>query len=147
RATDRAGDIVMGEAPMSIKPTLSLVVPMFNEELNIEHALRAAVRALEKYTSDWEIIVVDDASTDSGPALVMKAADGEPRIRLIRHPENRKLGGSLKTGYAAAGKDLVLYMDADLPFYPDVVGRAIQAMELTGADLIAGYRLDRTMEG
>jgi glycosyltransferase involved in cell wall biosynthesis len=60
---------------------------------------------------------------------------------------NRKLGASLKTGFAAARKDLVLYMDADLPFDPEVVGRAIQAMKVTRADVIAGYRLDRTTEG
>jgi len=129
------------------QPTVSLVIPMYNEELNIEHALRAATEALSKYASDWEIVVVDDASTDSCPQLVARAAVVEPRIRLLRHPQNRKLGGSLKTGYAAATKELVLYMDADLPFDPDVLGRAIRALEVTGADLIAGYRLDRTQEG
>jgi glycosyltransferase involved in cell wall biosynthesis len=60
---------------------------------------------------------------------------------------NRKLGASLKTGFAAARKDVVLYMDADLPFDPDAIGRALQAMKVTRADLIAGYRLDRTAEG
>jgi glycosyltransferase involved in cell wall biosynthesis len=66
---------------------------------------------------------------------------------MIRHEQNRKLGGSLKTGFAAATKEIVLYMDADLPFDPDVLGKAIRAMQITGADVIAGYRLDRTMEG
>ncbi|HEY6843116.1 MAG TPA: glycosyltransferase family 2 protein, partial [Thermoanaerobaculia bacterium] len=70
-----------------------------------------------------------------------------PRIRMIRHEKNRKLGGALKTGFAATTKDLVLYMDADLPFDPDVLGRAMRAMQVTGADVIAGYRHDRTIEG
>jgi len=129
------------------KPSVSLVIPMYNEELNIEHAIDAAVEALTKYASDYEIIIVDDASTDASPGLVRRAADANPRIRCIRHEVNRKLGGSLKTGFAAATKDLVLYMDADLPFDPDVLGRAIRAIEVTGADVIAGYRLDRTIEG
>jgi glycosyltransferase involved in cell wall biosynthesis len=120
---------------------------MFNEELNIEHAIDAAVESLEKYTGDYEIVIVDDASTDASPRLVAARAEGEPRIRMIRHEQNRKLGGALKTGFAAATKDLVLYMDADLPFDPDVLGRAMRAMEVTGADLIAGYRHDRTIEG
>ncbi|HVR38426.1 MAG TPA: glycosyltransferase family 2 protein [Thermoanaerobaculia bacterium] len=128
-------------------PSVSLVIPMFNEELNIEHAIDSAVDALEKYASDYELIIVDDASTDDSAQLVTRAANENPRIRMIRHAKNRKLGGSLKTGYAAATKDLVVYMDADLPFDPDVIGKAIRAMQLTGADLIAGYRLDRTMEG
>ena len=120
---------------------------MFNEELNIEQAIHAAVESLETYSGDYEIIIVDDASTDSSPRLVAARAAANPRIRMIRHEHNRKLGGSLKTGFGAAGKDLVLYMDADLPFDPDALGRAIRAMEVTGADLIAGYRHDRTIEG
>jgi glycosyltransferase involved in cell wall biosynthesis len=129
------------------KPSVSLVIPMFNEELNIEHAIAAAVEALTKYTDDYEIIIVDDASSDDSPAMVARAAEENPRIRVIRHEQNRKLGGSLKSGFAAATKDLVLYMDADLPFDPDVLGKAMRAMQVTGADFIAGYRLDRTMEG
>jgi glycosyltransferase involved in cell wall biosynthesis len=120
---------------------------MFNEELNIEHAVTAAVEACTKYTDDYEIIIVDDASTDRSPFLVACRAAENARIRMIRHEHNRKLGGALKTGFASATKDLVLYMDADLPFDPDALGRAMRAMAVTGADLIAGYRHDRTLEG
>jgi glycosyltransferase involved in cell wall biosynthesis len=129
------------------KPSLSLVIPMYNEELNIEHAIEAAVEALLEYASEYEIIIVDDASTDDSPALVARMAEENPRIRVIRHPRNRKLGGSLKTGYDAATMELVLYMDADLPFDPDIIGKAVRALIVTGADVIAGYRHDRTMEG
>jgi glycosyltransferase involved in cell wall biosynthesis len=128
-------------------PSVSLVIPMYNEELNIEHAIEAAVDALRKYTDDYELVIVDDASVDDSPALVARAAELDPRIRMIRHAKNRKLGGSLKTGFGAVTKDVVLYMDADLPFDPDVIGKALRAMKITGADVIAGYRLDRTMEG
>jgi glycosyltransferase involved in cell wall biosynthesis len=129
------------------KPTVSLVIPMFNEELNIEHAIEAAVASLEKYTAEYEMILVDDASTDTGPSIVSRLAAVNPRIRLMRHETNHKLGGSLRTGFAAARMELVLYMDADLPFDPDVINRAIRAMYLTGADVVSGYRLDRKIEG
>lgn len=132
---------------MQEQPSVSLVIPMFNEEENIEHAIDCAVAALDRYARDWEIVVVDDASTDRCPEIVARLAEAEPRIRLLRHEVNRKLGATLKTGYAAARKDLVFYMDSDLPFDPEVVGRAIQALKVTRADLIAGYRLDRTTEG
>ncbi len=128
-------------------PSVSFVIPMFNEEENIDHAINAAVEALTKYTDEYEIIVVDDASTDASPMLAARRAAENPRIRVIRHEKNRKLGGALKTGFAATTKDLVLYMDADVPFDPDVLGRAMRAMHVTGADVIAGYRHDRTMEG
>lgn len=131
------------QKPLSV----SLVIPMFNEEENIEHAIGCASAALERCTQDWEIVVVDDASVDSCPRIVEQLAQEEPRIRLLRHAVNRKLGATLKTGYGAAEKDLVVYMDADLPFDPEVIGRAIQALRVTRADLIAGYRLDRTTEG
>lgn len=130
-----------------MKPTVSLVIPMYNEELNIEHAVAAARESLEQYAGDHEIIVVDDASTDSSPAIVARLAARDSHVRALRHEKNRKLGGTLRTGFAAATKDLVFYMDSDIPFDPDVLGRAIRAMELTGADMIAAYRHDRTMEG
>ncbi|HXT23095.1 MAG TPA: glycosyltransferase family 2 protein [Thermoanaerobaculia bacterium] len=124
-----------------------MVLPMFNEEETIEHALAVGVEALARHGGDWELVVVDDASTDRSPAMVAAAAAAEPRIRLLRHAKNRKLGGTLRTGFADCRKDLVLYMDADLPFDPDVLGRAIRALHVSRADLIAGYRLDRTTEG
>src|SRR5688500_9898383 len=129
------------------KPSISLVIPMFNEEANIGHALAYAVDALLQHSSDYEIVIVDDASTDESPELVRRAVGGNPKIRLISHDFNQKLGASLRTGFAAAKHELILYMDADLPFDPDVLGRAIRAMNVTRADVISGYRFDRTTEG
>jgi glycosyltransferase involved in cell wall biosynthesis len=140
----RSGGII---ARMRDKPTISLVIPMFNEEANIEHAIAYAVDALQVHAREYEIVIVDDASTDESPELVRRATSGNPRIRLISHDFNQKLGASLKTGFAAAQYELILYMDADLPFDPDVLGRAIRAMNVTRADMISGYRFDRTTEG
>lgn len=130
-------------APSSV----SLVIPMFNEEESIEHAIACAVEALEPLGGDYEILIVDDASTDRSAGIVRAEMAANPRIRLLQHEVNRKLGGSLKTGYGAATKEVVVYMDADLPFDPEVIGRAIRALHVTRADMIAGYRLDRTTEG
>ena len=120
---------------------------MFNEEANIEHAIQLSAEALERYAGDYEIVVVDDASTDRSAAIVSRLSESNHRIRLIRHEQNQKLGKTLKTGFAAARMDLVLYMDADLPVDPDVLGRSIRTLEVTRADVIAGYRFDRTTEG
>lgn len=129
------------------RPTVSLVIPMYNEEENIAHALDCAVEALERFSGGYEILVVDDASGDRSADVVAAEAARNPRIKLLRNATNRKLGATLKRGYAAATQELVLYMDADLPFDPEVIGRAMQALRVTRADLIAGYRLDRTTEG
>lgn len=120
---------------------------MYNEAQNIEHAINCAVFALQGTTSEYEIVIVDDASTDNCAELVKRAAAINPNIRLLQHVKNRKLGGTLKTGFAAATKDVVLYMDADLPFDPTVIDQALRAMYVTRADMIAGYRFDRTTEG
>ena len=132
---------------MSARPTVTIVIPMFNEVENIAHAIGCAVGALERYTGGYEIVVVDDASTDDSVSVVEMLAMVNPNIRLLRHEHNRKLGGTLRTGFAAARMDQVLYMDADLPFDPDILGRAMAALAVTRADVIAGYRLDRTTEG
>lgn len=129
------------------KPTISLVIPMFNEEANIDHAIAYAVAALSQHASQYEIIIVDDASTDQSPEIVRRATAENPHIRLISHDFNQKLGASLRSGFSAARSELVLYMDADLPFDPDVLGRAIRAMNVTRADVVSGYRFDRTTEG
>ena len=129
------------------RPTVSLVIPMYNEEENIEHALACAVAALERWSGGYEILVVDDASRDRSADLVTAAGAANPNIRLLRNETNRKLGATLRRGYDAARMELVLYMDADLPFDPEVLGPAIQALRVTRADMIAGYRLDRTTEG
>jgi glycosyltransferase involved in cell wall biosynthesis len=120
---------------------------MFNEELNIERAVDAGLQALQTYAGEFEVIVVDDASTDASARIASVLASENPHVRLLRHERNRKLGATLRTGFGAARGDLVFYMDADIPFDPDVLGRALRAMELTDADMIAAYRHDRTMEG
>ena len=120
-----------------VRPGISVVVPMYNEEDNIEHALAVATDALSQCASSHEIIVVDDASTDRSPEIVRRLAAADPRIRVVRHERNQKLGGSLRDGFAAAGKELVLYMDADLPWDPREIGRALSAMDVTRADMIA----------
>jgi glycosyltransferase involved in cell wall biosynthesis len=132
---------------MTSRPSVSVVLPVYNEEENIEHAIALTLAALESFAGDYELIVVDDASTDESVEIVSRLAAANSRIRLIRHTENLKLGRSLKTGFESARMELVLYMDADLPVDPEALGDAIRAMEVTRADVIAGYRIDRTTEG
>ena len=93
---------------------------MFNEEENIEHALACAVAALELYGGDYEIVIVDDASTDRSPEIVAPAGGGRsahPDAAPRGQPQARRLAQDRLRG---GPKDLVLYMDADLPFDPDV---------------------------
>lgn len=130
-------------APRSV----SLVVPMRNEARSLPHLLDVALDALPRHAEDWEIVLVDDASEDETVAVAETRAAAEPRIRLLRHAVNRGLGGALKSGFASATKEWVLYSDCDLPWDLEETGRVFRAAELTGADVVSGYRHDRTGEG
>ena len=128
-------------------PSLSVVIPMYNEEAYVERAVAAARAVLEEMGCDWEIVIVDDASTDGTGARADALAGADPRLRVIHNPVNRRLGGTLRAGYAAATKDLVFYTDADLPVDLGQLPRAVRLLEYQQADLLAGYRFDRTSEG
>ncbi len=128
-------------------PSISVVFPMWNEEAYVARAVAAAREAIAEVTADGEIILVDDASTDRTGEIADALARQDPRIKVIHNPRNRKLGGTLRAGYAAATKDLVVYSDADLPFDFREIVRAVRLLEYQQADVLAAYRHDRTAEG
>jgi len=131
---------------------LSVFYPMWNEQDYIERAMRFGKRACEDLVesgdiADYELIIIDDKSTDRTPQIADQLAAADPHIRVIHHERNRKLGGSMKTGFAAATGDLVLYTDADLPFDMEELPRAVRLLRDYEVDIISAYRFDRTGEG
>ncbi len=127
--------------------SLSIVFPMYNEEDYIRRAVGAALAVLPEITEDYEIVVVDDGSTDRTGAIADELARENPRIKAVHNPRNLKLGGTLRAGYAVATKELVLYTDADLPFDLQELPRAVRLLEFQQADVLSAYRFDRTLEG
>jgi glycosyltransferase involved in cell wall biosynthesis len=124
--------------------SLSVVLPAFNEEENIRLSVVRCREALREHFADFEIIIVDDCSTDRTAALADELAAAYAEVRVIHHPRNRKLGGTLRTGFAAAAKDLVFYTDADLPIDFRDIPRGVELLSRDGVDAVLGYRLDRT---
>jgi len=125
---------------------------MFNEQAFIHRAVEAAqevgnLMKQEGEISDYEIVIVDDASTDLTGTIAEGLARQDPRIRVIHNPVNRKLGGTLKAGFSAASKDIILYSDADLPFDMMELRKAYRIMRNYKADIVSAYRHDRTGEG
>ena len=133
-------------------PTLTIFFPMWNEEAYIDRAIETATTECQLLLSnneilDYELIIVDDASTDATGKIADELADNDPTIRVVHHETNRKLGGSLKTGFAEAQGDLILYTDADLPFDMLDVEKAARLLRIYQADIVSAYRFDRTAEG
>ena len=133
-------------------PSFTFFFPAWNEEAIIERTVAAAHEAgralLEgDEVEDYEILVVDDCSTDRTGAILDELAAADPRVRVVHHDRNRKLGGALKTGFAAAEGSVVLYTDADLPFDLLDVVKAMRLLRLYEADIVSAYRHDRTGEG
>ena len=131
---------------------LSVFFPMWNEQDYIERAVDAAREECEDLLSlgdiaDYEIIIVNDASTDRTAEMADALAAEDNHVKVVHHPQNRKLGGSMKSGYAAATGDLVLFTDADLPFDMHDVHKAIRLLRYYDADIVSAYRFDRTGEG
>jgi glycosyltransferase involved in cell wall biosynthesis len=124
-----------------------LFFPAWNEEDYVERAVVRAKAVLERVSDDWEIIVVNDASTDRTGEIARELGARDPRVRCITHERNKKLGGSIKTGFGASTKDLVIYSDTDLPFDLNEIERALHLMTYLEADMICAFRFDRTSEG
>jgi len=121
--------------------SLSVVYPMYNEKDNIETAVLEAIRVGRMMAPEIEIVVVDDASTDGSAAIVDRLAEEHPEVVVVHHSVNRKLGGALKTGFAMARNEWILYMDSDLPIKMD---NALEAAPLAeNADIVIGWRRTR----
>ncbi len=132
--------------------SLTLFFPMWNEELTIARTVAAAREIGDDLVADgeiasYEILIVDDASTDATAAMADELAREDDRVRVVHHPVNRKLGGSVKTGLAEAKGQLVLYTDADMPFDLADLTKAVRLLRVYDADIVSAYRLDRTGEG
>jgi glycosyltransferase involved in cell wall biosynthesis len=131
---------------------LSVVFPMWNEQAYVHRAVRAAREACERLIDagelgDYELVIVDDASTDATGEIADELAAADPRVIVVHHQVNRKLGGSIRSGLAAASGDVVLYTDADLPFDMVELDRACRIMRTYEADIVSAYRHDRSGEG
>ena len=131
---------------------LSVFFPMWNEEDYVERAIRAAEDECQRLVglgeiADYELLIVDDCSTDRTPEIADALAAADPHVRVVHHPVNRGLGGSIKTGFDSVRGDVVLYTDADLPFEMLELGRALRVLRHYEADMVSAYRLDRTGEG
>ncbi len=102
--------------PIVIEGKLTLILPAMNEEGNLERVVGRSIEVLNEQVPDWEIVIVDDGSTDSTPELADQLAERDSRIRAVHHPHNRGYGSAWRSGFAAARGEYLMCMDSDGQF-------------------------------
>ncbi len=121
--------------------SLTIFFPCFNEEANVERAARAALKAAQNLTDDYEVIIVNDGSRDKTGEIADRLAREDAHIRVIHHPQNKGYGAALQSGYRGAAKDTIFYTDGDLQFDLMEISRLWPL--IAEYDVVTGYRLKR----
>lgn len=122
-------------------PSLSLFLPCYDEEPNVERVVRQANAVLAATGRDFEVIVVDDGSRDATGAIAERLAAEDPRVRVVRHATNRGYGAALQSGIRAATKELVFFTDGDGQFDLAELPPLLPLVEQV--DVVACWRIDR----
>lgn len=122
--------------------SLSIVIPVLNEIESIPELYREIVDAVEPLDLPWEIVFVDDGSTDGSTNLLRETCRRDPRIRIIEFRRNFGKSAALAAGFQAASGDAVVTIDADLQDLPAEIPRMIRQLN-DGADLVSGWKYPR----
>jgi len=123
-------------------PSISAFFPAFNDGGTISSMVLTALIALRQVTDDYEVIVVNDGSTDYTAQVLEELASRCPELRVIHHPKNRGYGGALRTGFAGATKEWIFYTDGDAQYNPLELVKLVEAWH-EGVDIVNGYKIMR----
>jgi glycosyltransferase involved in cell wall biosynthesis len=119
---------------------LSLIVPCYNEARHLRASTQAVVETLGLTPWTWEIVFVDDGSTDETAAIIRELCAVTPRCRALFHPANRGRGAAFKTGFAASRGRVTGFVDIDLEVHARYIPSLVNEIERHGADVVAGHR-------
>ena len=121
--------------------SLSVVLPAYNEESNIEPMIENVLKTVTPLVSDFEVVVVNDGSRDRTGEKILGVAARDPRVRMVPHEKNLGYGAALYDGFIAAKKEWVFITDSDRQFKLSEIANLIA--QSSKADLVAGYRAPR----
>jgi len=122
-------------------PDVTIVIPAYNEEESLRPTVVAVAGALRELGKSYEILIVDDGSTDGTADLARALADEDPAVRLIQHERNRGPGSGVVTGIEHATGEAVMFIPADLAMDLADLHKYFDAAE--NADVVVGLRSDR----
>lgn len=120
------------------KPSLTIVIPAFNEQFSLKFVLDDTLKNLPKYIKDYEIIIVDDGSFDDTPQIADNFAKKNKHIKVVHQPKNTGFNKAMITGLKLAKKDYVAYMQAD---GQDLIRDMVNCFKIMDSyDLVLGTR-------
>src|SRR5882672_10219255 len=133
----------MSAAPADRAAGLSVFFPAYNDSGTIASMVIRAVQAASELTPDFEILVINDGSSDATPEIADELARTYPNVRVVHHPRNRGYGGALQTGFRSATKEFIFYTDGDAQYDPAELA-ALWAKMTPNTDLVNGYKISRS---
>jgi len=122
--------------------SITVFFPAFNDEASIGPLVTSALEVLSTLTTDYEVIVVDDGSTDGTPAIADKLARSLSNVKVIHHPRNQGYGVALRTGFRQASKDFIFYTDGDGQYDVRELVSLFSLMS-DDVDVVNGYKKKR----
>ena len=128
---------------MDPAPHLSLVIPAYNEQENVPTLLRRVEAALQQVQRPFEVIIIDDGSTDGTPRLLEEAMREKPWLRVLRMNRNSGQSAAFESGFEAARGRVIATIDADLQNDPEEILRLLPLLDERNVDMITGWRKER----
>jgi glycosyltransferase involved in cell wall biosynthesis len=122
---------------------LSVFFPAYNDSGTIASLVIVAVRTARRLTDDYEVIVVNDGSADGTADILSELSALYPQVRVVHHERNRGYGGALRTGFAAATREVVFYTDGDAQYDPAEMEALWRRFD-ENTDLVNGYKISRS---
>lgn len=122
---------------------LSVFFPAYNEEKNLQETITKAVSILNNFAEKWEIIIVNDGSSDKTGEIATNLASSNSNIKVVTHSPNRGYGAAFKSGLYTAQYSWIAFTDSDGQFDFSEIGNFFEKQMETNADLVIGYYLDR----
>jgi dolichol-phosphate mannosyltransferase len=124
-----------------LNPEISIILPVYNEEESLVPLFDVLGEVLSEMGKPFEILIIDDGSTDGSPAVMERLRNEYPQVRVIRHRANYGLSAAMETGFRNARGRILATMDADLQNDPRDLPLLLSKLE--GADAVVGWRHER----
>jgi len=131
----------LGDSDPKTTVSISVFFPCYNEQDNVSRTTEQALAVLEKLGADFEVIIVDDGSSDATGRIADEIAGRNSSVKVVHHPTNLGYGAALQSGFKTATKQLVFYTDGDGQF--DITEMPPLLPLMAQYDIVSCYRLNR----